>query len=94
LVREAWALGEAEERLTARLELRVGADELSRDRMQALRELLGAYRGSCPVTLTVRIARESETVIALPDEQAVRPAPELVAELEALFGRPVAELAL
>jgi hypothetical protein len=62
--------------------------------MQALRELLGAYRGSCPVTLTVRIARESETVIALPDAQAVRPAPELVAELEALFGRPVAELAL
>jgi hypothetical protein len=62
--------------------------------MQALRELLGGYRGSCPVTITVTIPQESETVIALPDARGVRPAPELVAELEALFGRPVAELAL
>ncbi len=93
LVREAWPLGEAEERLASRLELRVGAEELSRDRTQALRELLAAHAGSCPVTLTVTIARQSETVIALPDAHAVRPTPELVSELEALFGRPVAELA-
>jgi DNA polymerase-3 subunit alpha len=94
LVREAWLLGEAEQRLASRLAVSVRADELSRDRTEAIRRLLGEHAGSCPVVLTVTIPDESETVILLPEERGVRASPSLVTELEALFGRPVAELVL
>jgi DNA polymerase-3 subunit alpha len=92
LVREAWPLGQAEERLAARLELVVDAAELTRDRTEAVRRLLRQHPGSCPVLIKVTIAKESETLIGLPEERGVRASPKLVGEIDALFGRPVAEL--
>jgi DNA polymerase-3 subunit alpha len=94
LVRDAVELSHAKESLATRVRLEVVASELSRDRLLALRRVLEAHRGDCSVVLHVVIPGESETVMALPDKRAVDGTEALLAELDALFGRKVAELAL
>jgi DNA polymerase-3 subunit alpha len=91
LVREVLELSRADERLASHLELRLRADEASRDRLAALRQLLESHPGDCQVAVHVVIPGESETVIQLPD-LAVRPGTPLLDDLVGLFGRGVAEL--
>jgi DNA polymerase-3 subunit alpha len=91
LVRDVLELERADERLAAGLELRVRAEEASRDRLLALRQLLEKHPGECQVELRVVIPDESETVIQLP-ALSVRPAPPLLEDLVGLFGRNVTEL--
>jgi DNA polymerase-3 subunit alpha len=91
LVREVLELSRADERLAAQLELRVLAEEASRDRLAALRALLEKHPGECQVELRVVVPDESETLIALP-QLSVRPGPALLEDLVGLFGRDVTEL--
>jgi DNA polymerase-3 subunit alpha len=91
LVREILELSRADERLAARLELKLSADEASRDRLAALRDLLMKHPGECQVALHLVIPGESETVIGLP-KYGVRPGTDLLEDLVGLFGREVAEL--
>jgi DNA polymerase-3 subunit alpha len=91
LVRDAVVLQEAEQRLAARVRIEVLAGEATRDRLLALRRALGQSPGDCPVVLHLRIPGESETVIALPESWRVDPNASLLRELDALFGRRVAE---
>jgi len=91
LVRSVLALEKADERLASHLELKVRAEEASRDRLDALRTLLRKHPGECQVALHMVIPGESETVIALP-ALPVRPGNELLEELVGLFGRDVSEL--
>jgi DNA polymerase-3 subunit alpha len=92
LVREMLPLATAEERLASRMTLSVVADELSRDRLEAVRRLFAAHPGPCGVTLRIAIPDESETVVELPETLGVRASRGLVEELDVLFGRPVAEV--
>jgi DNA polymerase-3 subunit alpha len=92
LVREILPLASAEERLASRVTLSVVAEELSRDRLEAVRTLFSSHPGACGVTLQIAIPDQSETVVALPETLGVRPSRGLVEELDALFGRPVAEV--
>ncbi|RIL07099.1 MAG: DNA polymerase III subunit alpha [Proteobacteria bacterium] len=91
LVREALPLEQAEQKLASRLRVDVLDSEASRDRLVALRRMFQGRPGDCPVLVHLRIPGESETLIALPDACAVEPAEDLVQEVNALFGRPVAE---
>jgi DNA polymerase-3 subunit alpha len=91
LVRDAVPLEEAEQRLAGRVRVEVVAAEATHDRLLALRRTLGAHPGDCPVLLHLRIPGESETVIALPESWSVDPSESLVRDLDALFGRRVAE---
>jgi DNA polymerase-3 subunit alpha len=93
LVRDVTPLERAEEKLASRLELRVLASEATRDRLLALRELLGRHPGDCAVVLHLVITGESKTVLALPGLRGVRPDEALLREIDGLFGRPVAEVA-
>ena len=92
MVRDALELAHARERLASRLCLRVVAGELSRDRLVALRRVLEQHRGDCAVWLHLVIPGESETVLALPDARGVEASDALLRELDALFGRRVADL--
>jgi len=92
LVRDAMELASAEERLSTELHLRVVAGELSRDRLEAMKNVLAANKGDCSVVLHMTIPGESETLLALSDARGVRPTEELMAALDGLFGRPVTEL--
>jgi DNA polymerase-3 subunit alpha len=91
LVRRMFALADAAEHLAVRVHITVRAEETSRDRLLALRSLLERQAGDCSVVLHLRIPGESETVLAL---QGVDATPGLLAEIDGLFGRPVAELHL
>jgi hypothetical protein len=93
LVRDVTPLDRAEERLGAQLRLRVLATETTRDRLLALRSLLGRHPGECAVELHVVIPDESETVLALTGLHGVRPDESLLREVDGLFGRRVSEVA-
>jgi DNA polymerase III subunit alpha len=94
LVRDAIALEDAAEKLASRVCLELLASDVTDDRLVALRRALGEHPGDCPVWLHVRIPGESETVITLPDERGVEPSETLLAEVNSLFGRCVADLRL
>jgi DNA polymerase-3 subunit alpha len=94
IARELYSLAEAEEKLAARVTIRLLAGDSTHDRMAALKSVLGKHGGDCTVTLHVTIPGESETVMTLPEALAVMPTEALVRDVNALFGRDVAEVAL
>ncbi len=94
IVRDVYSLAEAEEKLAGRVLIRVRAEEATRDRLSALRFVLAKHGGDCAVLVHLLIPGESETVLALPETVAVAPTEALLRDVQALFGRPVAEVAL
>jgi DNA polymerase-3 subunit alpha len=94
LVRDAFKLAEAAERLSAQVRIRVFHHEASRDRLLALRRVLEAHKGDCSVFLHLVIPGESETVLGLPDSRGVEPSEGLLRAVDGLFGRPVADRVL
>ena len=84
----------AEEKLATGLRVRIRSEEATEDRLSALLQLLEAQPGSCAVTLHVLIPDHSETVIAVSAVRGVRPDEKLRADLDALFGRGVTEVAI
>ena len=94
LVRKVTRLDEAEEKLSASLRLRVQSPEVTRDRLLALKRLLGSHLGDCGVYLHITIPGESETVLGVGGIRGVAATAELCREVDRLFGRPVAERTL
>ncbi|MFP6655230.1 MAG: DNA polymerase III subunit alpha, partial [Myxococcota bacterium] len=94
LVRDVTRLDLAEEKLSASLRVRVTAPDITRDRLMALKTLLGAHSGDCGVYLHITIPGESETVLGLGGIRGVSPSAELCREVDRLFGRPVSERAI
>jgi DNA polymerase-3 subunit alpha len=94
LVRDVTRLDIAEEKLAASLRVRVLAPDITRDRLLALKKLLGAHAGDCGVYLHITIPGESETILGVGGIRGVTPSAELCQEVDRLFGRPVAERAI
>ncbi len=94
LVREVLRLTDALERLSAQVRVRVLEPDVSRDTMVALRRVLAQYPGDCSVYLHIMIPGESETILSVGGVRGVQPSDELRREVDALFGRPVAECSL
>ncbi len=84
----------AEQKLTSHLRLRVRESELTRDRLVAVRNLLQAQPGDCAVYLHITIPGESETVLSVGGIRGVDPSDGLRREIDALFGRSIAERSL
>ncbi|MCA9501870.1 MAG: DNA polymerase III subunit alpha [Myxococcales bacterium] len=91
LVRDVTRLDEAEQKLSANLRVRVQAPDVTRDRLVALRKLLGSHSGDCGVYLHITIPGESETVLGVGGIRGVSPSADLCREVDRLFGRPVTE---
>ena len=91
LVRDVTRLEEAEEKLSASLRVRVLSPDVTRDRLIALKRLLGAHSGDCSVFLHITIPGESETVLGVGGIRGVLPSVDLCREVDRLFGRPVTE---
>ena len=94
LVSEIMRLAEGEERLTVNLRLRVMASEAGCDRMEALRSVLESYPGDCEVFVHITIPGESETIVSVGGLRGVDSSEELKRDVDALFGRAVAERGL
>ena len=74
-----------------RVDLRVRAATVTREQLAALKEILARHRGPVPAFLHFLDPRE-EGVLALPEELALTPSPELAAEVNRLFGYPALSL--
>jgi DNA polymerase-3 subunit alpha len=94
LVREVMRLDEGEQRLTTYLRLRVLESEVSGDRMSALRSVLQSHPGDCEVFVHITIPGESETIVSVGGPHGVDSSEALQRDVDALFGRPVAERSL
>ena len=94
LVREVMRLDEGEQRLTTYLRLRVLDSEVSCDRMSALRSVLQSHPGDCEVFVHITIPGESETIVSVGGPHGVDSSEALQQDVDALFGRPVAERSL
>jgi DNA polymerase-3 subunit alpha len=94
LVRDVTRLDQAEEKLSASLRVRVQSPDVTRDRLIALKRLLGSHSGDCGVYLHITIPGESETVLGIGGIRGVSPSVELCREVDRLFGRPVTERAI
>ena len=93
LVRDVLRLSQAQERLTAQLRVRVLEPDINRDTMVALRRVLTEHPGDCAVYVHIMMPGESETIVSV-GGGGVQPSDELQREVDALFGRPVAECSL
>jgi DNA polymerase-3 subunit alpha len=91
LVRDAFRLPEAAQKLSAQVRVRILDREATRDRLLALRRVLDAHSGDCGLLLHLVIPGESETVVALPNGRGVEPSDGLLREIDTLFGRAVAD---
>ncbi len=94
LVRDVARLDEAEQRFSTHLRVSVVEPDVNRDRMTALRDILQQHPGDCSVRLHITIAGESETILSVGNVRGVEPSETLRREIDALFGRPVAERCL
>ena len=87
-------LSQLREQKTSRVDIHLNADMLTHDQIDELKTILAnAQRGACQPFVRLKIAKRSETVIALPDAWAVSPTEDLLTRLERLFGERVATLA-
>jgi hypothetical protein len=87
-------LSEAEQKLTTALRVRVKEEELTRDRLEAMRDVLRSHGGDCSVFLHITIPGETETVLAVGSVRGVDPTLDLRRKLDSLFGRAVSEAGL
>ncbi|MEW5911933.1 MAG: DNA polymerase III subunit alpha [Thermodesulfobacteriota bacterium] len=87
-------LGQAARSMTTRLRLKVEAPGLTREKLVLLRQTLSRHPGGCRVSLHLNVPGKGEAVLALPGQYRVDPAPELVEQVNALFGHPVVESVL
>ena len=94
LVRDVLKLSEAQERLTAELRVRVLEPDINRDILVALRRLLTQHPGDCAVFVHIMIPGESETIVSVGGVRGVEASDALRREVDALFGKPVAECSL
>jgi DNA polymerase-3 subunit alpha len=87
-------LSQLREQKTSRVDIHLNADMLTHDQIDELKTILAnAQRGACQPYVRLKIAKRSETVIALPDAWSVAPTEDLLIRLERLFGDRVATLA-
>lgn len=89
IAKQIFLLEEAPQQLTKTIHFRLSSVEASPKQLQALKSVLGRYRGNCAAYLHLIIPNESETVLKLPDDLKVDPIPQLVESVQKLFGHNV-----
>ena len=63
--------------------------EVNEQHLAQLKNVLGRYPGECPGYVHLVIPDKAETVLSLPDDLKLKPSPQLVADVNRLFGHSV-----
>ncbi len=92
LLNDAVLLADAVKAGTKGMTIRLPAATTDVAQLEKMRELLGAWKGACPVTLQLAMPDAAEAVISLGKEYRVDVGDPLLAGLERVFGEQVAEL--
>ena len=74
------------------LDIKLNADVVSEDQIQALEKVLRTHTGGIRAVLRMEIPKRSETVLDLGDDYKVAASDELLARIEQIFGARVAVL--
>jgi DNA polymerase-3 subunit alpha len=74
------------------LDIKLNADAVKAEQIQALEKLLRVHAGNCRTTLRFEIPKRSETVLDLGDHYKVAATDDLLARIEQIFGERVAVL--
>jgi DNA polymerase-3 subunit alpha len=92
LLNDAVLLADAVKAGTKGMTIRLPAATTEVAQLEKVKELLGAWKGQCPVTIAVAMPDSAEAVIALGKDYRVEVGDPLLAGLERVFGEQVAEL--
>jgi hypothetical protein len=74
------------------LDIRLNADVVKAEQVQALEKLLRQHEGNCRTLLRMEIPKRSESVMDLGDDYKVAASDDLLARIEQIFGERVAVL--
>jgi DNA polymerase-3 subunit alpha len=89
---EVVLLSEAIRAETRGMAIRLNADNATPAHVERLGDVLRQSPGGCPVQLIIETEDGAEAVLTLRSELRVEPSDSMLASLERLFGRSVAEL--
>ena len=78
-------------RLPERVDLRLQAASVTREQLLKLKEILDRHPGPVPAFLHFLMPRK-DTTLSLPKELGLTPSPELMSEVNRLFGYPALNL--
>jgi DNA polymerase-3 subunit alpha len=92
LLNDAVLLADAVKAGTRGVTIKLAAARTDKEQLGQLREVLGAWKGGCPVTLQLTMPDGAEAVLALGKEYRVEVGDPVLAGLERVFGEQVAEL--
>ncbi len=93
LLEDATPLSELRQAKTSKVVIEIDATTVTEEQIEDLRGILVQASGKCTAVLLMQIPDRSQTTIFLGDTFRVAPSDELLANLEGLFGRPVAKFA-
>jgi len=86
-------LDEATKNMVSIVHIRLRTEELSKEQLLSLRDILEKHRGSCEVLLHLMGQRNApEIVMALPPDLMVNPSIEMIGMVEGLFGARTVEV--
>ncbi|MDO8528108.1 MAG: DNA polymerase III subunit alpha [Deltaproteobacteria bacterium] len=89
IAKQILLLEEAPQHLTKTIHFKLSAPEMTPKHLEALKSILGRFKGPCEAYIHIVIPGESETVLRLPQELKVDPTPQLVDSIKKLFGHNV-----
>jgi DNA polymerase III subunit alpha len=92
LLNDAVLLADAVKAATKTMTIRLPVATTAPTQLEKLRDVLAAWKGQCPVTLSLAMPDGAEAVLALGKEYRVEVGDPLLAGLERVFGEQVAEL--
>ncbi|CAO0820194.1 DNA polymerase III subunit alpha [Desulfarculales bacterium] len=84
-------LEQAAQTMTTRLRLKLETTGLTRDKLVMLRQTLSQFPGTCRISLHLNVPSKGEAVLMLPAQYRVDPIPELIEQINRLFGHAVVE---
>jgi len=89
IAREIMLLDEAPQKLTKSVHFFLSQPEVTQNHLSQLKSVIGRHPGGCPAFVHLIIPDRTETVLSLPDELKLSPSPQLVADVDRLFGHNV-----
>ena len=89
IAREVMLLDEVPQRLTKSVHFFLSQPEVTPGHLSQLKSVIARFPGECRGFVHLVIPDRTETVLSLPDELKISPSPQLVADVNRLFGHNV-----
>ncbi len=79
-------LGEARQKYTESIKIRLDSDKISRNRLMSVKKLFYQFHGDCPVIVTMHFTEKGEVDIDIPKEVTMKPCRELSDRVREILG--------